>query len=934
MRTALRRTLALGALGLALAGAAAPSAWAAEEFDKYALESVSAGLSTRQAGAHPDMTIAIQINRNGNSPYANTKDIEVRLPPGMAGNPKAVPTCTPEELGAGEESSACPVDSQVGMTRIRVIQPVAGVYTEPVYNMTTPKGMLARLGFMAVGWPVFINVRLDPEDHTAVSRVEGIPAASGLSESTTTLWGVPASPVHDEERITPDEAIHGETPEGGREVNIPEKPFLLNPTECTQERRVTVTADSYQLPERSSTMSASFPPIVGCGLVDFNPTTALKATTSQASSGSGLEYHLSLPATGLEAPNVLFGSEVERDEVVLPEGMTINPSEAEGLGVCSEADLARETFDSGPNAGCPETSKIGSVEASSPVVDEKAEGALYLAKPYENPSHSLIALYMVLKVPDRGVIVKMAGKVEPDPQTGQLITTFDDIPQLPVSDFTLHFKEGARAPLITPRTCGRYDAISNLTPWATPASPLARLNPFAIESGPGHGACPAGATPPFDPGFSAYPTDFAAGSFSPFYMRLTRKDGDQDLTKFSATLPPGLVAKLAGTSECSDAAIAQARSRTGQNGGHEELASPSCPQSSEIGRVLAGAGVGDSLTYVEGHVYLAGPYKGAPLSVVAIVPAVAGPFDVGTVVTRQALRLDPRSGVVTVDGESSDPIPHILAGIPLSVRDVRVYVDKPDFTLNPTSCEPFATEATVWGGGADVFSAGDDSPLSLAARFRAADCAALGFKPRLGLALRGGTLRGGHPALRGVYSPRKGDANMQKLVLRLPHSAFLDQAHIRTICTRVQFAADGGNGGGCPKGAVYGHAVAYTPILEKPLEGPVYLRSSNHNLPDFVAALHGLVDVEAVARIDSVHGGIRATFTGVPDAPLTKVVVNMQGGKKGLIINSRNLCHEPGRNRANALYGAHNGRQAKSSPVMRAVKCGKAKHRKHRRHHR
>jgi len=845
----------------------------------------------------------------------------------MAGNPKAAPTCTPEELGDGYADSACPFASQVGTTLIRVIQPVTGVFNEPVYNMTTPKGMVARLGFIAAGWPAFINVRLDPEDHTVVSRVEGIPSASGLSGATTTLWGVPALPVHDEDRVTPKEVLEGGAPPGGRSVDTPKKPFLVNPTECTQARKVTVTATSYQLPGQPSTKKAAFPQISGCGLVEFNPTATLTATSAQSASSTGLTYDLAMPDEGLFSPNVNYGSELKSDEVILPEGMTLNPSAAEGLGVCSEADLARETATSAPNAGCPETAKIGSVTATSPIIDDVAQGALFLAKPYENPFGSLLALYLVVKIPDRGVLVKVAGKVTPDPRTGQLITTFDEVPQLPVGTVHLSFREGARAPLITPRTCGAFQAISNLTPWSAPSSPVARLHTLSIQSGPDHSACPPGGTPPFAPGFSAYATDLAAGAYSPFYMRLTRRDGDQDLTKFSATLPPGLVAKLAGTSRCPDAAIDQARSRTGQNGGHEELANPSCPSTSEIGDILGGAGVGSVLTYAKGKAYLAGPYKGAPLSVVGIVPAVAGPFDVGTVVVRQALRLNPRTGIVTVDGESSDPIPHILAGIPLSVRDVRVFVDRPDFTLNPTSCEPFSTDATIWGGGNDVFGSADDSPFAASARFQAANCASLGFKPSLSLALKGGTKRGGHPALTGTYKPRKGDANLEGLVLRLPQSAFLDQAHIRTICTRVQFAANGGNGGGCPAGSIYGKATAYTPVLDEPLSGPVYLRSSNHNLPDFVATLHGLVDVEAVARIDSKNGGIRATFTEVPDAPLSKVVVQMQGQKKGLIVNSTDLC--AGTHRANADFDAHNGKESSARPAVKTgCAGGKSRHKR------
>jgi hypothetical protein len=393
-------------------------------------------------------------------------------------------------------------------------------------------------------------------------------------------------------------------------------------------------------------------------------------------------------------------------------------------------------------------------------------------------------------------------------------------------------------------------------------------------------------------------------------MRLTRNDGDQDLTKFSATLPPGMIAKLAGTSECPDQSIEAAKAKSGR----QEQQSPSCPASSQIGHVLGGAGVGQVLTYAEGKIYLAGPYQGAPLSVAAIVPAVAGPFDVGTIVTRQALQLDPRTGVVTADGDRSDPIPHILAGIPLKVRDVRVYVDKPNFTLTPTSCDPFQTTAQIWGGGTDVFSSTDDTPHSLADRFQVANCQSLGFKPRLDLKLKGGTKRGGHPALTGTYTPRAGDANLKGLVLRLPRSAFLDQGHIRTICTRVQFAQKS-----CPQAAIYGHATAYTPLLDQPLSGPVYLRSSNHNLPDFVAELHGIVDVEAVARIDSKAGGIRATFSEVPDAPLSKVVVQMQGQKKGLIVNSTDLCAKA--HRANLQLEAQNGKRLSARPEMRAG-CG------------
>jgi hypothetical protein len=379
--------------------------------------------------------------------------------------------------------------------------------------------------------------------------------------------------------------------------------------------------------------------------------------------------------------------------------------------------------------------------------------------------------------------------------------------------------------------------------------------------------------------------------------------------------------KLAGVDKCPDSAIALAKSRTGAHGGQEEIDNPSCPANSEIGRSIVGAGVGSVLTYVPGKVYLGGSFKGNPLSVIAITPVVAGPFDVGTVVVQEALTLNPRTAEVEVDGSASDPIPHILKGIPAKLRDLRVYVDRPEFIINPTSCDPSATDATLFGTYADVFNPADDVPVSLQDRFQAASCASLGFKPRLGLKLRGGTNRGGHPGLQATYRPRPGDANAEGLIVRLPRSAFLDQAHIRTICTRVQFAADA-----CPKGAQYGYIKAWTPLLEEPLQGPVWLRSSNHKLPDLVFDLHGLVDIEVATRIDSVRGGVRASVDQIPDAPLTKVVLRMQGGKKGLIVNSRNLC--AGKNRASVEADGHNGKVRDFNPVMRPDCGGKRKGRR------
>jgi hypothetical protein len=453
-------------------------------------------------------------------------------------------------------------------------------------------------------------------------------------------------------------------------------------------------------------------------------------------------------------------------------------------------------------------------------------------------------------------------------------------------------------------------------PWSG-NPPVDVSSTFKVISGHNESPCPPPGAAPFKPGFAAGTLNNAAGKYSPFYMRITRGDGEQDLSRLSAVLPPGVVPRLVGVGRCSDAQIAAAKA----NSGLVERSNPSCPANSQIGRTSAGAGVGSQLIYVPGKVYLAGPYHGDPLSAVAITPAVAGPFDVGTVVVREALTVDPRTGEGQIDGAASDPIPHLLAGIPLVVRELEVYADRPNFTLNPTDCAGFQTKATVWGAGTALEPLAE-SPVGLAAPFQAVNCSKLGFEPQLGLRMKGGTLRGAHPRVRGTFRPRGGDANLEDLALRLPRSTFLDQGHIRTVCTRVQFAAAGGHGAGCPAGAIYGHVRAFTPLLEDPLEGPVFLRSSNHKLPDLVAALHGLVDIEAVARVDSQHGGIRVTFTDVPDAPISKVVVDMQGGDKGLAVNSTNLCLA--KHRASASLVGHNGKALTLKPLVQAS-CAKAR---------
>ncbi len=911
----------LASILLATLVAAVLTSYAQADPDEYGIESAAASTSSAQAGAHPDLTVSLRLKKDGKGQLpSTTRDLFFDFPPGLLANPTAIPTCTAKQLITTDvndktNETGCPQASQVGIVEVELASEGAlENLFEPIYNMKPRYGEPARLGFIAQIYPVLVDTRLRPDDeYAATAMVEGASSLLPLVSAVNTIWGNPASESHDAQRITPYESLHNggspETPGGKRSANLVPVPYTLNPTRCGVPQGVKFTAIPYALPDLSVETFAPMLPNSGCGQLKFRPRLSLVPTTQQAESGAGLDAKLEFPTKGLEDPDLTAEAAQKGAEVILPEDVTVNPSQAVGLGVCSKSNFEAVTLSSGPNDGCPETSKIGSVSAISPLSNLPATGSLFIAKPLENPFGTLIALYMVLRIPERGVIVKLAGKVELDPRTGRLVTTFDGIPQLPVSDFELHFREGARSPLVTPPTCGTYQSTATFTSWADPAHPVTLHPSFTIDRGVNGGPCPTG-TPPFHPGFTAGTINNNAASFSPSYLHLTREDGDQDLTKFSTVLPQGLAAKLAGVSRCPDAAIEAAKAKTGL----AERAAPSCPANSEIGHVLGGAGVGSVLTYAEGKLYLAGPYGGDPLSVVAIVPAVAGPFDVGTIVTRQALRLNPDTGKGEVDGSHSDPLPHILAGIPLKVRDIRAYVDRPDFTLNPTNCDPLAFDATLWGGGNDVFSSADDSPISLSARFQAANCSLLGFKPKLSLKLSGSTHRGGFPALRAVVRPRAGDANIGKAQVTLPRSVFVEQGHFRTVCTRVQFAANQ-----CPPGSIYGHIKAFSPLLDEPLQGPVYLRSSTHELPDLVFALHGIVDLNVVGHVDSVKGQLRSTFSSVPDAPVSKVILNMQGARKSLIVNSTDLCRAT--QRAKADLTGQNGKAHDFSPVV-GNSCG------------
>ncbi len=901
-----------------------------------------------QAGSHPfQLTTTLQPNSGpatgvgGNlmvQQPAQPRNLRFPLPAGLVGNVAAVPKCTMTEFFAQREEIAnqCPDASAVGVVNLSFIQPQVLGYAraaQPVFNLAPGNGEPARFGFTVAGNPIVISTAVDPDnDYRIVASAENTTQVVDFLSSTLVLWGTPGDPRHDSARGWGCAFNIKDVGPCERPASLSEAAFLREPVSCVTPLDFQATAESWNAPFGSNLESAFFGggTLHGCNRIPFDPAMAASVTSKRVASSSSLDFRLDMPNAGLLNPGAIAEGQAKRVEVTLPEGVTVNPSQANGLDACTPEEYARETSESAPGDGCPESAKIGRLDITTPLLEEEAHGSVYVAAPYDNPFGSLLALYVVAKIPQRGILVKQAGKVDLNPDTGQLVTTFDGLPQIPFDTINLHFFEGNRAPLVMPEKCGTYDIGAKFTPWhaSNPASPLpseiiTKTNSFTVDQGPNGGPCPSG-TPTFKPGFTAGTTHNAAGGYSPFTARLTRNDGEQEFSRFSIKLPKGVIGKLAGVQFCSEAAIAAARARTGPNGGLEEQQNPSCPAASEIGRTLVGVGVGSALSYAPGKIYLAGPLQGSKLSIVAITTAKVGPFDLGNVVIRQALKVNSETAEVSTDGAASDPIPHILQGIVVHARDIRVFVDRENFVLNPTSCARMTAGATVLGSGLDFESFADDQSVDVSVPFQAADCASLGFKPNLSLQLLGSTKRTGTPRLKAVLNARKGDANIGRAQVTLPRSAFLEQAHIRTVCTRVQFRAGAGNGEQCPKASIYGRAKAISPLLDEPLSGPVFLRSSDNELPDLVAALHSSkVDINVVGRIDSLNGRIRNTFETVPDAPVTKFVLEMQGGSKGLIVNSTNICK--GQPRAIAAFKGQNGRRHEFKPLVKAQCKGKAK---------
>ncbi len=892
----------------------------ADRADAWAgINTLSAETSSTQAGGHPNVdvnslfdTVTTKGLEPDGSPHVepplkgtcgcdDARVIIDHFPTGFIGDPHAVPTCQLEELGKEE----CPVESQVGVI---VIYTALFTGQVPLFNLQPHPDEAGLVGFEVPlsNNTVFISLsaRTDADyglDATATPIFHVLP----LYGVDIHLFGVPADPKNDVHRFPSPlsglGACFATWPANcfEKESDAPMVPYLQNPTTCGVPLSMGETIEYYG----GAIVHAEtpWPETTGCDQLSFNPNLSAHPTTEQADTASGLDVELNVPQP--QSPTVPSPSELRATTVTLPEGVSINPNAADGKTSCSDAQAA---FGTKLAADCPEAAKVGLLEISSSALPGPIDGAIYLGDPLPGNKYRIF-----LTADGFATHLKLAGSVHPDPVSGRMVVTFLDLPQSPLQRFSMHFFGSERGLLATPERCGTYSVGSEFVPWDGALASQKSTSFFTISSGP-NGVCP-GPQRPFEPHLVAGSSENTAGAHSSFGLVLSRDDGDQNLSGVTIKAPPGFAATLRGIPYCSDAALNAAALTTST--GLAELAAPSCPASSQVGSSIAGSGAGTHPLYLPGRVYLAGPYKGSPLSLAIITPAVSGPYDLGDVVVRTAISVDPTTAEVTA---TSDPLPEIVDGIPLRLRSVLVHLDRPNFALNPTSCRKLSVDATVLGDEGGV--------ASPSTHYQAANCGDLAYGPKLTLNLTGGLKRRGHPAIHALFTVKPGQSNTRLVSVALPNGELLDNSHIGNVCTRSQFAANA-----CPASSAIGSAEATSPLLDNPVKGSVYLRSGAGKLPDLAMDLEGQIDIELVGTIDTLKGGsLRTTFKTVPDVPVSRFKLDLAGGKKGLLVNSRSLCASP--KDAMVKMIGQNGKATTGKVRLRAGCGAKVKHKRHRRH--
>jgi hypothetical protein len=815
------------------------------------------GVFARQAGAHVDLTTRLTFPSRDNQTILdeNVRSVDVDLPPGLVGNPTAVPTCRFTELtGRGGSAVDCPVDSQIGVTQLGATLGGGAPIEIPVYNIERPVDKPALFAFNYLGNPIALTPFVRSSDFGISVHVGPIPQVFPVLSTELTLWAVPADPSHDAQRY-----YRGAELGTGASSTARRAPFLTNGTNCSDTPAVTTArVSSWQHPDvfTSASFSADFDgvPFVNerCDRLEFAPEMTAKPTSRMADAPTGLDVDVTVPQN--DTPDGLATAHVRRVSVTLPQGMSVSSSSATGLGACAPSEIGLGT-DAEPT--CPESATIGSVSITSPLLDVPLKGSVILAKQNDNPFRSLLAMYLVAKGP--GILIKLPGKIDANPDTGQLVATFDNNPQVPFTTLHFEFRSGAQAPLATPTACGTYNTHAEITSWASDKV-VAIDTPMVIDQGCG----PRDVAPSLSAGF----TNPQAGGSSPFTLALTRADRTQFLSRLIATIPSGILADVASAPRCpSDLAALGA-----------------CPPESRVGTVTTAAGPGAEPLSLTGQVYFTGPYGDAPFGLSIVVPTAgqAGPFDLGNVVVRAGIYVDRTDAHVTV---KSDPFPRIIQGIQLRLRQVKVTIDRPGFMLSPTSCKTSNIGALVEGTeGAQAF---------VSVPFQAIGCGELDVLAKLSMRFtnRNATKDGDHPGVQARVAVPKGGTNLAKVTVKLPLSVALDPDNAQALCKPEERAKLA-----CPKGSIVGRARAKS-VLPDVLEGPVYfvegkrksktgrIISTYPNLWIPLSADGVTIDVNATSNVDSLQRLV-TTFDKLPDAPISSFSLDLTGGKHGILVVS------------------------------------------------
>jgi hypothetical protein len=889
-----RGLLAVWAVAIA---ALAPAVSPASAADKFGIVpgSFTATTSSDQAGAHADATTAFVFNTGTNgSPVDAIKDIVVDLPPGIVGNPESFPRCNAGQL-VNQPTPLCPVNSQLGEVRLHFVQ--SGFTFEmifPVYNMEARGSQPAEFGFNVLLASIFVSISVRPDDRGLRATIHNIPTTLRLVTSTMTLWGDPADPSHDERRGATGCNVFGGVPYCSTPptaAGFAPKAFMRNPTECGKPGVTTLRVTSWENPNDEVTVVSDPTTMVGCDKLKFDADLSLQPSSRSAGAPTGVTVDLNVPQS--ENPKDLGTADLRKAVVKLPAGMTVNPAAADGLQGCSTAQIGLESSE---DPTCPSASKVGTVQIDTPVLDQPMTGAVYLAQPHANRFDSLLALYLVAK--GSGVTIKLPGRVEADATTGQLTATFDDNPQLPFTRLRMTLSAGSQAQLALPNACGTYETQAELTSWG---GQVARsTSRMTVDQN-----CDAAAR--FAPGFSAGVANPAGGKSSPFSLSVTRADGEQELRSISSVqLPAGLLANVGSVPQCGEA----------------DAAAGTCPAASRVGRVEVAAGSGSPVWLPQAgkaptSVSLTGPYKGAPFGLSIVVPAQAGPFDLGSVVVRAGVYIDRTTAAVTV---KPDPLPLILSGIPLRLRQINVLIDRAGFMRNPTSCNPMSIAAAIDSVG---------STATPSVRFQAGGCRGLDFAPRLAMTLtgKGQTTDGKHPGLTAKLTQLDGEANNKKVSVALPLSLALDPDNANGLCEPADAAADK-----CPALSIVGKVHAISPILDQPLDGPVYFVRGERKdpksgriirtLPKLYVPLTGQngikIDLHASSEVKADR--LVTTFDNLPDAPVSSVEVNINGGKGGILtVSNADICKST--QVANQQADGQNGKDADAPVTMQTSSC-------------